>query len=115
MAFDTIDLEFGATWWYEFYGPKSNDLTNKTLIIVLTISQGHVVWDECNEGDAPKRSRNYRCFGYNNHLKHQTALRHERKNESRTNHKSPNKAISHGRQKTPFVRRYVFAAGELRC
>lgn len=64
ITFDTSDLEFGATWWYEFYDPKSNNLTNKTLILVPTISQGRVVWDECNEGDVPKRSRNYRCSGH---------------------------------------------------
>ncbi len=64
ILYDSSDLEFGGTWWHSWNNPLSNDLTGKDLILVPTIKDGKLDWDECSYGSVPKRNRHYKCSGH---------------------------------------------------
>ena len=64
ITFDASDIEIGGTWWHSLNNPLSNDLTGKDLILVPTVKNDKLIWDECNYGSVPMRNRHYKCSGH---------------------------------------------------
>jgi len=56
ITYDTSDIN-----WASNRSMPSNDLTAKALILSPQLINGHFIWDECNKGSVPKRSRDYKC------------------------------------------------------
>jgi len=54
----------GFIQWINQFNPLSNDLSDKELILVPTIKEHKIVWDECNFGTVPKRNRDYKCSSH---------------------------------------------------
>lgn len=61
ITYDSSDIKWGSTWWFNWYNPLSNDLTDRDLILVPSVKGNKIVWDECNFGTVPKRNRHYKC------------------------------------------------------
>ncbi|MBW9270750.1 MAG: pilin [Candidatus Thiodiazotropha sp. (ex. Lucinisca nassula)] len=64
ISYDTQDIDWGISWWHQLLLIESNDLSDKTLVLVPSLTEGRIVWDECSEGTVPKRSRRYQCSGH---------------------------------------------------
>lgn len=56
ITYDTSDIN-----WATNSTMPSNDLSNKTLVLVPYFINNRFVWDECNNGTVPNRSRDYKC------------------------------------------------------
>ncbi|MBV2122630.1 MAG: hypothetical protein KUF74_14375, partial [Candidatus Thiodiazotropha sp. (ex Ctena orbiculata)] len=65
ITYDTQDIDWGISWWHQLLLIESNDLSSKTLVLVPSLTEDGIVWDECNEGSVPKRSRHDKCSGHN--------------------------------------------------
>ncbi len=64
ITFDTQDIHWGWSWWHTLLFRKPNDLTGKTLVLVPSVIDGTITWDECSEGTAPARNRHFKCSGH---------------------------------------------------
>ncbi|MEW8404103.1 MAG: pilin [Candidatus Thiodiazotropha taylori] len=64
ITYDTQDIDWGISWWHQLLLIESNDLSGKTLVLVPSLAEGGIVWDECSEGTVPKRSRHYQCSAH---------------------------------------------------
>ena len=64
IIYDTQDLDWDPSWWQRLLLVESNDLTDKTLVLVPAVVGGNVVWNECEEGTVPKRHRHFKCSGH---------------------------------------------------
>ncbi|TNF35664.1 MAG: hypothetical protein EP312_03155 [Gammaproteobacteria bacterium] len=61
ITYDTRDIHWGWHWWHYLLFRQPNDLTGLTLVLVPSVANGAVTWDECAEGSVPLRNRHYRC------------------------------------------------------
>jgi len=61
ITYDTRDIHWGWQWWHYLLFRQPNDLTDLTLVLVPSVGNGIVSWDECAEGTVPKRNRHYTC------------------------------------------------------
>ena len=64
ITFDTRNINWGWAWWHYLLFRKPNDLTGLTLVLVPSIVNELVIWDECSEGTAPQRNRHFTCSGH---------------------------------------------------
>lgn len=64
ITFDTQDIRWGWSWWHYLLFRQPNDLTGLTLVLVPSVTDGTIRWDECSEGTVPRRNRHFKCSGH---------------------------------------------------